>query len=132
MPTKLKRPPFWRHLAISAGLLGFLGYLGYSALNGQFGIESRDDILADIAVLEARSSALQADIDATQHRIGLFDSRRLDPDVLDEQARRLLSMAHPDDMLTMVDPSTGQLKFSSNPELSENQLNSILGDNSGV
>ena len=40
MPTRLKRPPFWRPLALTVALLGFQGYLGFSAIGGQFGIES--------------------------------------------------------------------------------------------
>ena len=62
MPTRLKRPPFWRPLALTVALLGFQAYLGYSAISGQFGIESREEIIADIEVLEDRSAALQAEI----------------------------------------------------------------------
>jgi Septum formation initiator len=132
MPTRLKRPPFWRHLAVTAALFGFLGYLGYSALNGQFGIESREDILADIAALKARSGALQAQIDSYRHRATLFDARKLDPDILDERARALLSMAHADDIIVMIDPQGREPIRGSFSELAESQLNSILSETSDI
>lgn len=132
MPTRLKRPPFWRHLAVTAALFGFLGYLGYSALNGQFGIESREDLLADITLLEARSNALQAQIDSYRHRASLFDARKLDPDILDERARELLNMANASDIIVMVDRETGKPLSSSLAELPENRLTSIIADNSDI
>lgn len=113
MPTRLKRPPFWRHLAISAALVGFLGYLGVNAMTGRFGIESQEDLVADIAALEARSGALRAQIESYRHRISLFDARKLDPDILDERARALLNMAHAEDVIVMVDPRSGKSKISS-------------------
>jgi cell division protein FtsB len=108
MPTRLKRPAIWRPLAMTVALLGFQGYLGFSAIGGQFGIENRTQILLDIDQLKARSSALQAEIDAYAHRATLMDSRRLDPDIVTERARALLNMAHADDVLVMVDPHTGK------------------------
>lgn len=132
MPTRLKRPPFWRHVAVTCGLLGFLGYLGYSAMSGQFGIESREDILADITVLSARSAALQAEIESYRHKASLFDPQRLDPDILDERARALLNMAHPDDIIIMVDPATGKPKFSLQPRLASDQLTAITSDPSDI
>lgn len=128
MPTRLKRPPFWRHVAVTGALLGFLGYLGYSAMSGQFGIESREDILADITVLSARSASLKAEIESYRHRSSLFNAQRLDPDILDERARALLNMAHPDDIIVMVDPETGEPKASLQPKLAEDQLTDITAD----
>lgn len=126
MTTRLKRPPFWRHLALSVAMLGFLAYLGYSALTGQFGIESRRQLLDDLAELQAESAALAVEVDATRLRIALLDRRRLDPDILDERARDLLAMAHPDDLLIMVDEATGKPITSLDHELARDQLNELL------
>jgi cell division protein FtsB len=130
MPTRLKRPPFWRPLALTVTLLAFQGYMGYSAINGQFGIESRDGILAEIQVLQDRSSALQAEIDAYRHRGTLMNPRHLDPDLVSERARALLNMANAGDMLIMVDPNSGEPVSGKFRELPENQLNSIIEANS--
>ena len=48
MPTRLKRPAFWRHVALALGLVAFQGYLGYSVVTGQFGIESQDALEREI------------------------------------------------------------------------------------
>jgi cell division protein FtsB len=128
MPTRLKKRPFWRPLALTVALLGFQGYLGFSAIGGQFGIENRTQIIADIEVLKAKSSALQAEIDAYKHRATLMDTRRLDPDLITERARALLNMASADDIIVMVDPATGKPLSSSYSELTESQLNIDLTD----
>lgn len=126
MPTRLKRPPFWRPLALSVTLLGFQGYLGYSAISGQFGIASRKEIIADIEVLQDRSSALQAEIDAFRHRVSLMNPGHLDPDIVIERARALLNMAHADDMLVMVHPESGKPISGQFVELIDSELISII------
>ena len=107
MPTRLKRPSVLRALAITTVLVGFQAYLGYSALKGQFGTESNAKMLVEIGELEAKSSVIQAEIDAYRHRVQLFDSASLDPDILTERARALLNMAQADDVVVMLDPKTG-------------------------
>lgn len=86
MSTRLKRPAFWRHLALALGLIAFQGYLGYSYFTGQFGIESQDVLEAEIDELGAQSGALQAEIDSYRHRVSLFKSSSLDPDLVTERA----------------------------------------------
>lgn len=126
MPTRLKRPAFWRPLALAVSLIAFQGYLGYSAINGNFGIESRDAILADIQVLKDRSAALQGEIDSFAHRNSLMDPRHLDPDIVTERARSLLNMAHADDILVMVHPDSGQPISGKFQELIDDQLIQII------
>ncbi|MEQ9636408.1 MAG: septum formation initiator family protein [Devosia marina] len=130
MPTRLKRPAFWRPLALTVTLLGFQGYLGFSAISGQFGIENRADILADIEILQDRSAALQAEIDAYRHRVSLMNPRHLDPDIITERARALLNMAHADDILVMVNPETGQPISGKFVELIDDELISIIQEDS--
>lgn len=126
MPTRLKRPPFWRHLALTAALLGVQGYLVYSAISGQFGIENRAQIIADIEVLDDKSSALQAEIDAYKHRVQLMNPKHLDPDLITERARALLNMAHADDILVMVHPESGKPVSGKFEELIDNELRAII------
>ena len=130
MPTRLKRPAFWRPLALTVTLLGFQGYLGFSAISGQFGIENRADILADIEILQDRSAALQAEIDAYRHRVSLMNPRHLDPDIITERARALLNMAHADDILVMVNPETGQPISGKFVKLIDDELISIIQEDS--
>jgi len=126
MPTRLKRPAIWRPLALTVALLGFQGYLGFSAVGGQFGIENRAQILLDIDQLKGRSAALQAEIDAYRHRSTLMDTRRLDPDIVTERARKLLNMAHADDIIVMVDPHTGKPLSGKFEELATDELTQLI------
>lgn len=128
MPTRLKRPSFWRHVAVALGLVAFQGYLGFNVVSGQFGIESQKAMQAEIGELKAQAGALSAEIDAYRHRVALFDPARLDPDIVSERARALLSMAQPDDLLIMLDPSTGKPLSSSSVPLASEQLTGIIED----
>ncbi|HEV2515481.1 MAG TPA: septum formation initiator family protein [Devosia sp.] len=128
MPTRLKRPAFWRHVALALGLIAFQGYLGYSVVTGQFGIESQDVLEAEIDELNAKSGALQAEIDSFRHRIDLFQTTRMDPDLVSERARALLSMAQPDDIVVMVNPANGKPLSSSSAASTTDQLSGIIED----
>lgn len=122
MPTRLKRPAFWRYVAVALGLVAFQGYLGYSVVTGQFGIESQDVLEVEINELAAKSGALQAEIDSFRHRIDLFQTTRMDPDLVSERARALLSMSQPDEIVVMVDPGTGKPVSSSNVQSTSDGL----------
>lgn len=126
MPTRLKRPALWRPLAMTLALLGFQGYLGFSAIGGQFGMESHTQILLDIDQLKGQSAALQAEIDAYRHRATLMDTRRLDPDIVTERARALLNMANADDIIVMVEPSTGKPLSGKFQELAGDELTRLI------
>jgi cell division protein FtsB len=115
LSTRLSRPSVWRQLGLLLLLVGFLTYLGYHAIAGQFGIEGQKQMKIDIADLKVSSGALQAEIDAYRHKVDLFNPAKLDPDILTERARALLSMAQIGDMVVMVDPVTGQPTTSSLP-----------------
>ena len=121
MSTRLRRPSIWRGLLITAGLLAFQGYLGWNAIGGNFGIESQKVMKADIVDLKVQSAALQAEIDAYRHKVALFDPRKLDPDILTQRARALLSMAQVGDEVIMVDPKTGKPISSLLTSSTENQ-----------
>jgi cell division protein FtsB len=121
MSTRLRRPSLWRQLIVTAALLAFQGYLGWSAVSGNFGIEGRKAMMADIGDLKVKSGALSAEIDSYRHKISLFDPKSLDPDILTEKARALLSMAQIGDMVVMVDPATGQPLTSSGAALTGNE-----------
>jgi cell division protein FtsB len=128
MSTRLKRPSFWRQLALAGLLIAFQGYLGFNVLSGQFGIESQRQIQAEIGELKAQSAALQAEIDAYRHRVALFTPQRLDPDIVSEQARALLSVSQADDLIVMVDTRTGKPIRSSFDALAADQLTDIIED----
>ena len=128
MSTRLKRPSFWRHLGIAGLLIAFQGYLGYNVLSGQFGLESQRRMHAEISILKAKSAVLQAEIDAYRHRVALFTPQKLDPDIVSEQARALLSVSQPDELIVMVDMATGKPVHSSFDPLAADRLSDVIED----
>jgi cell division protein FtsB len=119
MSTRLRRPSIWRQLLVTAALVAFQGYLGWNAIGGNFGVENQKVMKAEIVDLKVQSAALQAEIDAYRHKVDLFDPNKLDPDLLTERARALLSMAQIGDMVVMVDPRTGKPVYGSLPSSTE-------------
>ncbi|MEO6395491.1 MAG: septum formation initiator family protein [Devosia sp.] len=93
---------------MTALLVSFQAYLGYHAIGGQFGIESQKQMHLDIVELKEQSGALAAETAAYRHKVDLFSPEKLDPDILTERARALLSMAQIGDMVVMTDPLTGK------------------------
>jgi len=102
MPTRLTKPSIVKKLGVTAVLVCFQIYLGYSVVSGQYGVLSKDQIKMDIGDLQEQSAKLQAEIDAYSLKIALFDPKKLDPDILTEKARELLSMAHRDDRIVIL------------------------------
>ena len=84
------------------------GYLGYYVVAGQFGIDSQRRMHIEIGELQAKSAALAAEIGSYRHRAALFTPNKLDPDIVSERARALLSVAQKDDIIVMVDGTTGE------------------------
>ncbi len=105
MPTRQKRPSIIKQLALSVLMAGFLVYMGFSAISGKYGIQSKQKILEQIEILKGESTTLQAEIERYRQRIALFDPKKLDPDILSERARSLLSMVHEDDRLVIIPDS---------------------------
>lgn len=87
-----------------APCLGFcaLFYFGYHTVQGDRGIIS---YLRLSAQLERTEMALQESNrarDVLARRVGLLRPDNLDRDMLDEQARRTLGLAHPDDVVIYI------------------------------
>jgi cell division protein FtsB len=127
MPTRLKRPSIWRQLMLAGCLVAFQGYLGFNVVSGQFGIESQRQMHVEIGELKAKSAALQAEIDSYRHRSALFTPQKLDPDIVSERARALLSMSQPDDLIVMLD-EVGKPIHSSFNVLAASELTDIIED----
>ncbi|MGI9406046.1 MAG: FtsB family cell division protein [Hyphomicrobiaceae bacterium] len=79
--------------------LMLLGYFGFHAVEGKHGLEARAVLLKQAHGLEMQLARLEADRDRLARNVDLLTSDRIDPDMLAEQARRVLVMTHPDDVV---------------------------------
>jgi len=82
-------------LAVPVICCAVIGYFGYSGIAGSRGLVARNDSQAELAVRQNDLAQLQRERRALQHRISLLNSKALDPDMLDEVARGMLSQSRP-------------------------------------
>ncbi len=94
-------------------LRGFLGslvgllavvYFGYHALQGDHGLLAWWRLHNEIADAEQLLALRTQEMDTLQARVDRLSPKSLDRDLLDEQARRMLNVARPDEMVILLDP----------------------------
>lgn len=81
----------------------FIAYFGYHAYNGEYGINSKHELEARRVELAARLDRLRDERMHIERRTNLLRDGSLEKDMLDEQARRALSMSKPDEVTIMLD-----------------------------
>jgi cell division protein FtsB len=89
-------------LYVLAALL--IGYFGVNAFSGNHGLNAKQDIEQQIGALSNELAKLQVERKQWERRTALLNSRKLDPDMLDERARALLDYVHPNDLTLMLRP----------------------------
>lgn len=80
-----------------------IGYFGVNAFTGDRGLKAKHAIERQMAELTAELARLKAERALWERRVALLRSDRLDPDTLEERARALLNIAHPNDMIILLD-----------------------------
>jgi cell division protein FtsB len=97
----------WRMIAAQVSLwivaAGAVTYFGQQAYVGDHGLVASRSMEAEIAKLEARLAAVKTERAGIEHRIDLLSTERLDPDLLDQQARTDLGWLSPADRVLRRD-----------------------------
>jgi len=88
-------------LALHAAAAGLIAYFAYHAYTGDHGLVARANYEQEMQALKAELAALTAQRRALENKVSLLDARRLDPDMLDEQARRELNFIHAKDLVLL-------------------------------
>jgi cell division protein FtsB len=86
-------------LYVMAALL--IGYFGVNAYSGNHGLKAKEDLDQQIATLSADLDRLKLEHAQWERRVALLRADRLDPDMLDEQARALLDYVAPNELTFM-------------------------------
>ena len=86
-------------LYVMAALL--IGYFGVNAYSGNHGLKAKEDLDLQIATLSADLDRLKLERAQWERRVALLRADRLDPDMLDEQARSLLDYVAPNELTFM-------------------------------
>jgi cell division protein FtsB len=78
-------------------------YFGYHAVQGQHGLFARGELVDQIADAEATLAKVKAEREELEHRTALLDPAHVDLDMLDEQSRRMLNYAAPNEIVLFLD-----------------------------
>jgi cell division protein FtsB len=81
-----------------------LVFLGWHAWHGQRGFEYRDKLVVQSAQLTDELAAIQKQRTVFEHRVSLLRPESVDPDMLDEMARRTLDVAQSNELIVIETP----------------------------
>jgi cell division protein FtsB len=86
---------------------GLAIYFGYHAVVGSRGLLAWRQLNQDIAATEQELAAVRAERQALEEKVRRLRPDSLDPDLIDELARRQLSLAGPLDVIILLDEGAG-------------------------
>ncbi|WP_436641723.1 FtsB family cell division protein [Microbaculum sp. FT89] len=78
-----------------------IGYFVYHGLTGARGFYASQQLRAEVAELEQELADLRRERESLEQHVALLRPESLDPDMLEERARVLLNVAHPNDIVIM-------------------------------
>ncbi len=79
-----------------------IGYLGYHAIQGDRGLLTWLQLSYQVEKAPATLAVSRAEEMRLTRRVALLRADGLDPDILDERARAVLNLAHPDDLVVFI------------------------------
>lgn len=79
----------------------FLAYFSYHTINGDNGVKAREVLEKRISQLNLDLSYLKEQKRILDRNVSLLRPEQIDPDMLDEEVRRLLNFARPDEIIVM-------------------------------
>lgn len=81
-----------------------VGYFVYYAVQGDRGLIALKHIDGEIARAEQILSQVRGERERMERRASLLRAERLDRDMLDERARAMLNLTHPNDVILTLPP----------------------------
>ena len=94
-----------RVAAMPAVCLGFALYLAYHTVEGDHGLVAWMRLEEQVRTLEHEVAAARQDRVKLERRVTMLRPDSLDPDLLEERARAVLNLGHPDDRI-ILSPGT--------------------------
>ena len=89
----------WVMLAVFAVTLKLGLYFTFAAVQGDYGLFRRAEILSDAKKLEAELTVLKSEVDKMRNLTLRMSDEYLDLDLLDEQARDILGQIRSDEVI---------------------------------
>ena len=82
---------------------GLAMYFGYHALSGSRGLLAWQELSRELEATRDELTALRAERLELEHKVSRLHPAGLDPDLIDELARRNLSLVEPLDVIILLD-----------------------------
>ena len=92
-----------RDLIAPTLLLLVAAYFAYHTVQGQRGLIAYARLDIEVERAEAELRTVSAERQAIESRVALLHPDHVEPDMLDEQTRRILGLAHPDEVIIYLD-----------------------------
>jgi len=109
--STIREPRFARERTVQGLALAALLLMGGFVIAGPSGVIAWTENEHLLAQHQQRIQHLASERDRLQNRVQLLDPRHADPDLAGELLRRNLNVAHPDEMVMLLDggqPGPGQ------------------------
>ncbi len=78
-----------------------IAYFAYHAINGNRGLIAWQQLQLEVVELQSDLDAMRLERARLEQRIALLQPDNLDPDMLDQRAREILNLAHPDEIIIL-------------------------------
>jgi cell division protein FtsB len=98
-----------RHVIGPALAVCVSGYFGYHVFHGERGMTAWVDLQKTVETLNKDYEAVKAEREALERRVSLLKPGSLDPDMLDERARRMLNYGGEREVVILLGPD-GRLR----------------------
>jgi cell division protein FtsB len=99
-----KKRRFLQNALLYLGAMSLIAYFAFHTYFGENGLQAQKETQLVIVGLKQDLQKLRYEREAYEHRISLLQNDKLDPDMLDERARRVLNYAAPKEVVIMVKP----------------------------
>ncbi len=90
-----------RHIVGPVLCLVLVGYFAYHLVNGERGFIALLQLDQQIQEAKANAAILAKERTEVESRVALMRPDQLDPDMLEERARLMLSVGHPDEVVIL-------------------------------
>lgn len=95
--TRFRR--FLQGLLLHLGAVALIGYFAFHAYTGNYGLKARKGYEADIARLTRIRDDLRSERAELDRHVALLRPQSIDPDMVEELARRDLGFVHANDLV---------------------------------
>jgi cell division protein FtsB len=82
----------------------FIGYFAANAFTGNHGLRAQQDLEQQLNAMKGELGQLKAERALWERRVSLLRADRIDPDMLDEQARSLVGYVDRRDLTLLLNP----------------------------